>query len=188
MSRLYRRPQPVPAGYRAHPERRRLCRADLRLQGLGRQRGSAGAARALRPGRRRAGRTLVSRRPEGGRPGAARHLRHELRRRDGRLCRGDRSPGQMRRLGRRHRQRGALDAQRAASRRVLRPARPLRRRPRQPRADRPIRIRRTQRNPAAGPAIGRACRRRASPRAGRDQPDTARIRRRHARLQSGMGR
>ena len=37
--RLYRGAEPVPAGHRAHPERRRLCRADLRLQGLGRQRG-----------------------------------------------------------------------------------------------------------------------------------------------------
>ena len=35
----------IPAGYRAHPDRRRLCRADLRLQGLGRQRRAAPASR-----------------------------------------------------------------------------------------------------------------------------------------------
>jgi alpha-beta hydrolase superfamily lysophospholipase len=51
----------------------------------------------------------------GARRGPARHLRHQLRGRDRGVRRRHCSAGQMRRLGGRHRQRSALDAQRAPS-------------------------------------------------------------------------
>ena len=53
--RLYRRAKHLPAGQRARAQRRRLRRADLRLQGLGRQRGADDPAGAVQPRRRRAG-------------------------------------------------------------------------------------------------------------------------------------
>ena len=85
---------------------------------------------------------------------AAGHLRHELWRRDGGLGGRGRSAGEMRGLRGRRRQRPALDAQRAAARRVSRSARTIRGGSGQARDGGTFGIRRAHRHPDPRSPVG----------------------------------
>ena len=93
----------------------------------------------------------------------------------------------VRGLGGRRRQRPALDAQRAAARRVSRSARTIRGGPGQARDGGTVGIRRTHRHPDARSSVGGTGRGGASRQSRRGQRDPAGVRRRYTGLQRRMG-
>ena len=187
LPRLHGRQGPLPAGQRAGARRGRVRGPRLRLQGLGRERGTAYPTRPIQPGRGRPGRPHLPRGAGGGGRSPARHLRHELRRRDSGVDRSGRQPGPVHRERRRHRARRALDAQRAPARRMVRPAGSFRGGPRQAHDGRRVGIRRSQPDIAARPPIGGARGGGTPQRPGCAQHAPAGIRGRDPGLSSGMG-
>ena len=154
--RLHRRQGPVPARQRPGAERGGLRGDDLRLQGLGAERGRLpAAAGSPQPGLRRAGGHDLPRRAAGGGRGAHRHLRHQLRRSHRRLDRRHRPARQVRGQRGGHRQWYSLDEPRPPHGRVVRPPRPLQGRPHPARDDRQVRDGGARRNPAARPPVRR---------------------------------